>query len=570
MRRLFASLESNGYTTAKAFTDRISRSGISLDDARISRAMAKLRLHGEQRIDCDSFAKIIGEEFIIISRMLTGKLIVPDWEEFCGEIDIVFRDVATETHGSNADYIPILRDADPEKWGVALCTVDGQRMGLGDTDVYHSIQSVCKPLNYAYALATQGAAFTHKFVGVEPSGRRFNDLAMLADARPYNPCVNAGAIITAGVIASGSPGLTAREVTQQIMDLWARLCGYSAEVLFSKETMESERETADTNFAIAYLLRGQLGLPGCVDLHKMMDVYLSCCSIEMTASMLSVAAATLANGGVCPITGEQVLPTGVVKKTLSIMQMAGMYDNAGAFVLEVGLPAKSGVAGAVMVVVPNLMGFATFSPRLDDYGNSVRGVSFCKQLADRFTFHIYDSLSGGRSGCKHDPRSSQKNRKQSDMSDLRWALSYGDLYAIKVRDLILDCMISVSMADEELESAELQTIRDVYLEIVGLESDLADHKALDSLIQERVSAATVCGHNASFKNLINVLKRELPVLDDNARGLILESAFRVSCADGKIEAEEELALQSIAQALDISLRVLELEISLFKKNLIAR
>jgi len=103
-----------------------------------------------------------------------------------------------------------------------------------------------------------------------------------------------------------------------------------------------------------------------------------------------------------------------------VMQAAGMYDNAGSFTLEVGLPAKSGVAGAVMVVVPNLMGFATFSPRLDPFGNSVRGVAFCHELVDRFTFHMYDSLSGGRSGCKRDPRDSQNNRKQRDLTDLRW------------------------------------------------------------------------------------------------------------------------------------------------------
>ncbi len=451
IRQLFALVEIGGFTTAELFRKAIESTGISIYDFRISRTMAKLSTLEAQPIDCDLFARIIGEELIIIDKILSGKLIIPDWSEFISDIDIAFRDVALETHGSNADYIPILRDADPEKWGVAICTVDGQRLGLGDVDVYHSIQSVCKPLNYAYALTHEGLDFTHKYVGVEPSGRRFNDLAMLADSRPYNPCVNAGAIITAGIIASGTPDLNARDITQQIMNLWSRLCGYSSEVLFSQETMESERDTADTNFAIAYLLRGQLGLPRGVQLQKMMDVYLSCCSIELTANMLSVAAATLANGGVCPITGEQVLTTDVVKKTLAIMQMTGMYDNAGAFVLEVGLPAKSGVAGALMVVVPNLMGFATFSPRLDDFGNSVRGVSFCRQLVDRFTFHLYDSLSGGRSGCKHDPRASQKNRKQSDMSVLRWAISYGDLYAVKVRDLILECMISISLADGDLE-----------------------------------------------------------------------------------------------------------------------
>ncbi|MFO7630285.1 MAG: glutaminase [Prochlorococcaceae cyanobacterium] len=135
----------------------------------------------------------------------------------------------------------------------------------------------------------------------------------------------------------------------------------------------------------------------------------------MTATMLSIAAATLANGGVCPITGQQVLSTDVVKKTLSVMQASGLYDNAGTFTLEVGLPAKSGVAGAVMVVVPNLMGFATFSPRLDAYGNSVRGVSFCQQLVDRFTFTSMAASRGGAAAASATlaPPSTTASRKTS-------------------------------------------------------------------------------------------------------------------------------------------------------------
>lgn len=569
IRQLFAIVEDNGYTTAEKIRNEIKSAGISLDDFRLSGTMSKLSSLGTRQIDCDLFAKTIGEELIILNKILSGKLVIPDWSEFSSDIDVVFREVACETHGSNADYIPILRDADPEKWGVAICTVDGQQLGLGDVDVYHSIQSVCKPLNYAYALAKEGLEFTHKHVGVEPSGRRFNDLTMLADARPYNPCVNAGAIMTAGIVASGLPDLNAREITQQIMDLWSKLCGYCAEVLFSQQTMESERDTADTNFAIAHLLRGQMGLPRGVDLQKMMEVYLSCCSIEMTAKMLSIAAATLANGGVCPITGEQVLATDVVKKTLSIMQMAGMYDNAGAFVLEVGLPAKSGVAGALLVVVPNLMGFATFSPRLDEFGNSVRGVSFCRQLVDRFTFHMYDSLSGGRSGCKRDPRASQKNRKQSDISDLRWALSYGDLYAKKVRDLILECMISVSLADGELEDAEIETIGEIYAEIMGEKSNHTELKELALSKQDTVMNSDGLSRSGPFESLIAILKKELPTLDDNARELILESAFRVACADGEVEEKEGEMLKAISKALDVSERVLELEISLFQRRLVA-
>ena len=566
LQELFALVADNNTTSAAAICAHLNHCGIGLDDFRLATTMAQLKELGDQPIDLDRFAAIVGDELLMLNRAFHRQLVIPDWQEFCSDIETVYHHVAPDRSGNNADYIPILRDADPERWGVAICTVDGQRMGLGDVDVYHSIQSVSKPITYAYALDHEGAAFTHQFVGVEPSGRPFNALDLLPDQRPFNPCVNAGAIMMAGVVASSAPDQSAREITQTIMDLWQNLCGHSAPVRFSEATMLSERETADNNFAIAYLLRGRLGLPRGVDLHKMMDVYLSCCSIEMTARMLSIAAATLANGGVCPTTGEQVLPTEVVKKTLSVMQSAGMYDNAGGFTLQVGLPAKSGVAGAVMVVIPNLLGFATFSPRLDAYGNSVRGVSFCRQLVERFNFHIYDSLSGGRTGCKRDPRASQHSRRQRDLTDLRWAVSHGDRYAVKVKDLMLDCMVSISLADGEIEASELEIMADVFAELMDQRPDPAElHR--QALRSQKLAVES--GHQGSsgpFTVLLERLRQELVLLDDNGRELILEAAFRVACADGEIEPEEHEQLRQIAAALAINEGVLELEIARFKRQ----
>jgi len=567
LRELFSLVEENGTTSVVAIRARIESSGINTDDFRLATMMKRLDQLGEQRISFEDFAALVSDELLMVSRAFQHQLVIPDWQEFCTDIETVYRHVAPDTSGRNADYIPILRDADPEKWGVAFCTVDGQRMGLGDVDVYHSIQSVSKPLTYAYALEREGAAFTHSFVGVEPSGRPFNALDLLPDQRPFNPCVNAGAIMMAGLVASGFPDQSAREITGTLMDLWSRLSGDIAPVRFSEETMRSEKETADNNYAIAHLLRGRRGLPRGVDLHKMMDVYLSCCSIEMTARMLSIAAATLANGGVCPITAKPVLSTDVVKMTLSVMQAAGMYDNAGVFTLEVGLPAKSGVAGAVMVVIPNLMGFASFSPRLDAFGNSVRGVNFCRQLVERFTFHVYDSLSGGRSGCKRDPRASQHSRKQRDLSDLRWAASHGDRYALKVRDLVLHCMISITLADGEIEEPEIASMVEAYAEIMGQRPDLQELHAMVLTSQSKAVLAARDGHPGPFEALLERLRAELSELDDNGRELILESAFRVACADGEIEIEEDQQLRKIAAALAINESVLELEIAHFKRQM---
>ena len=556
---------SNGHTSAQRIRERIEASGIGLDDRRLATTVARLEAIGDQPIDVEAFRALIADEALMIKRVLKRQLVIPEWEEFCADLQTIYRSVAPDRSGANADYIPILRDADPEPWGLAVCSVDGQRLVVGDVDLYHSIQSVSKPITYAYALASEGADFTHQFVGVEPSGRPFNALDLLPDQRPFNPCVNAGAIIMAGLVASGTPELDARQITQQLMDLWTGLCGGIAPVRFSEETMLSERDTADNNFAIAYLLRGRMGLPRGVDLHKMVDVYLSCCSIEMTARMLSVAAATLANGGVCPINGEQVLDTEVVKRTLSVMQAAGMYDSAGTFTLEVGLPAKSGVSGAVMVVVPNLAGFATFSPRLDAFGNSVRGVGFCRELVDRYTFHMYDSLSSGRSGCKRDPREAQTNRKQRDLSDLRWGVVCGDRIALQVRDLMVRCMLAITLADGEIEDPEIEAMRQITMELMG---DPPEHSELQAAaeVMERDMATAPEGVSSALDLLLSQLQRDLPKLDDNARELLLESAFRVACSDGEIEPEEERLLRSLAATLGINAGVLELEIERFERS----
>ncbi len=558
---LFGSVASNGFTSARRIRERIEASGLQLDDRRLATTMERLERQGERPIDFASFASLVAEEALMVHRSFQRQLAIPDWQDFRHDIETIYRRLASDRSGSNNASIPILRDADPEPWGVALCTVDGQRLAIGDVDTYHSIQSVSKPITYAHALRREGEAFTHRFVGVEPSGRPFHALDLLPDHRPFNPCVNAGAIIVAGLVASGSPDRDARAITQELMDLWCQLSGDLAEVRYSEATMLCERDTADNNFAIAYLLRARLGLPRGVDLHKMMDVYLSCCSIEMSARMLAMAAATLANGGVCPISGDQVLDTEVVKRTLSVMQAAGMYDNAGSFSLEVGLPAKSGVAGTVLVVVPNLMGFATFSPRLDRYGNSVRGVRFCRELVERFTFHQYDSLSGGRSGCKRDPRESQANRRQRDLSDLRWGALCGDRTALRVRDQLLACLVAATLADGAIEEAEIGAMAAIYTDLMGHPPDpTALRQAALAMAQEATA-----GSNPAEVVLAG-LRRERSRLDDNARGLILESVFRVVAANGRIEPGEDRFLRAVAQALAISEGVLELEIERFRQR----
>ncbi|KAG2468152.1 GLSK Glutaminase, partial [Polypterus senegalus] len=209
-----------------------------------------------------------------------------------------------------ADYIPQLAKFSPDLWGVSLCTVDGQRHSVGDTRIPFCLQSCVKPLEYAIAINEVGTERVHRYVGKEPSGLRFNKLFLNDEDRPHNPMVNAGAIVISSLI---KPSANKAEKFDYVMDFLNKMAG-SEYVGFSNATFQSEKETGDRNFAIGYYLKEK-----------------KLCSIEVTCESSSVMAATLANGGICPITGERVLSAEAVRNTLSLMHSCGMYDFSGQF-----------------------------------------------------------------------------------------------------------------------------------------------------------------------------------------------------------------------------------------------
>lgn len=300
--------------------------------------------------------------------------------------------VESDRSGETAHYIPELRDADPERFAVAICTEDGELYSEGDCDVEFSIQSISKPFVYALALADRGFDEVLSKVGVEPSGDAFNEISFEADTgRPLNPMINAGAITTHTLV--GRRGATAAEQVERIIDGLSAFAGRRLSV--DEAVYESEISTSYRNRALANMLRAN----EIIEEDPIIAVagYTRQCSLLVTVDDLARMAATLANRGVNPVTGAPVVPAHVVRQTLSVMATCGMYDGAGDWMTRVGVPAKSGVAGGLIGALPGQAGIATFSPRLDNHGNSVRGVDLFERFTSDMGMHLMEVAPAGPS-----------------------------------------------------------------------------------------------------------------------------------------------------------------------------
>jgi glutaminase len=286
-----------------------------------------------------------------------------------------------ERGGAVADYIPELARADPDAFGICIASADGHVYEVGDTRVPFTIQSMSKPFTYGLALEDRGLAAVLEKVGVEPSGDAFNEISLApGSGRPLNPMINAGAITSTSLVAGDTP----EERLRRILETYGR---YAARPLaVDPAVYASEHETGHRNRAIGHMLRTFDILTE--DPEVPLDLYLSQCSVAIDCRDLSLMAATLANDGVNPITGAVALRRDLVDQVLSVMTTCGMYDGAGEWVVDVGLPAKSGVGGGIFAVLPGQFGIAVYSPPLDRHGNSVRGVEACQRLSRDLRLHF--------------------------------------------------------------------------------------------------------------------------------------------------------------------------------------
>lgn len=317
----------------------------------------------------------------------------------------VLQSCSGDASGHVADYIPELARADPDRRALAVATVDGSAYSIGDDELAFTIQSISKPFAYALAVDDIGLEAVLDKVGVEPSGEAFNELSLEGGTgRPLNPMINAGAIAThqlldtahhhAGRHHAEPPAHTAPEHparTGQVRQRTARaLAGLSAfagrELSIDYAAAQSEYREAHRNFAIAHMLRTYDIITN--EPAEAVRGYTDQCAVLVNVSDIARMAATLANNGVHPDTGERVVSARAARQALSVMATCGMYDASGGWLAAIGIPAKSGVSGGIIGVLPGQVGIASFSPRLDSTGNSVQGVEMFRRLSEDMGLHL--------------------------------------------------------------------------------------------------------------------------------------------------------------------------------------
>jgi len=421
-------------------------------------------------------------------------------------IEELFQRFQVLNEGEVATYIPELGKADPNWFGICLVTADGAIYEAGNTTQEFTIQSISKPFTYGMALEDNSRAEVLKKIWVEPTGEAFNSISLQpGTGRPLNPMINAGAIATTGLLE----GKTTAQKVRRIMDSLSRFAGRNLSI--DQAVYQSESETGHRNRAIAHMLRNFDILQE--DPTPALEAYFQQCSVLVNCRDLGVMAATLANGGTNPLTGKRAVGADYVESMLSVMGSCGMYDAAGEWIYNVGMPAKSGVAGGIVAVLPGQLGIGVFSPRLDPRGNSVRGIAVCRELSRLYDLHMFKIPRVARTSVRRviHPDQNGSNRLRTE-AESRLLKLQGHRIAL------------VELQGELLFSGSESVIRAV-LEVVRE----SPHLLLDF---RHVLRMDLVAARLMSRLILGLLQKEFPVIMTGTRHLpILESVFRKEIPD---------------------------------------
>jgi glutaminase len=315
--------------------------------------------------------------------------VAPSEEALQNTLREAYTKFKNDTNGKNADYIPYLAHVDSNLYGIVIVTTDGKIYEIGDVNYVFSIQSISKVFTLALAMQEQGSDQVFKKIGGEPTGRPFNSIPAVVDMPTHagNPYVNAGAIATTSLVG----GVDASSKWNTILVFYSKAAGSKLSLI--EDVYKSESATNTGNKAIAMLLAKYDRIYA--DPLESTDIYTRQCSVGVTAKQLAAMGATLANHGKNPLTGEQVIDRENIPHILAEMMMAGLYDGSGGWAWHVGIPAKSGVGGGILAVVPGKGAIAVFAPPLDEAGNSVKAQETIAFVAGQLGINLFSPRSVG-------------------------------------------------------------------------------------------------------------------------------------------------------------------------------
>ncbi|MDO5493473.1 MAG: glutaminase A [Nesterenkonia sp.] len=451
-------------------------------------------------------------------------------------------------HREGSPYMvhPVGREPDPEDFGICLATVDGHVYSVGVADEEFSIHSISKPFTYALALSDHGSEAVDAKVDVEPSGDRFNEISLAPETgRPANSMINAGALAVASMI-KGSGGKSAQ---RRIYETYSRFAG--RRLSSSPAVYDVEIRSSDRNHALAYLL-SSFGIID-DDPTRALELYLRQCAVQVTCRDLAMMAATLAGGGTHPLTGERAVDFGCVERVLSVMMTSGMYDDAGAWVADVGMPAKSGVGGGTLAVLPGQAGLAVYSPPLDAHGSSIRGLEVCRRLSKDMEMHFVRAAPSGRaavvpsSAVVEMPSRIRRTDAQDEVLDrfhelVRIVEVTGDLFFAGAESLVR----TVSDLEDEVEIivVDLRQVNDVGDLALQMIAALVDRAEAEGRTLALVDSRGVLAGSALIED------RGLPTFPSrgpavefcedrllHARGQRIEEPVRVPVVDSPVLAD---------------------------------
>ncbi|XP_058854934.1 glutaminase liver isoform, mitochondrial [Acipenser ruthenus] len=472
---LFESFASEGGVNMANFFEAVWSSGIRKSDPRIKDCyllMKKLQ-QADGTVDRNTFHRCVTGFVSFILKALQGRFVIPDFPTFTEETQKIFMKCKQlSSFKSELDSL----ENDSRKWGVSICTADGQRLSLGDCAEPCLLGECSWPLLYGIAVEQFSADYVHRYVGMEEFSKHDSSFTLTKQGIPHSPLVETGAIITSSLLQlAAGLGVEEEEKYESVLNLFRRLCN-KGNVNLNCTRHQNLRKESIRLHALSFFLQEKKCFPESVDIGAALDLMLQGLSTEVTCESGAAMAATLANGGLCPLSDDQVLGPSSVRNTLSMMQVAGMNDYSRTFHFKTSIPAKSSKNGLVLAVVPGVMGIACWSPELDAFGNSWKGVHFCQELVSAFQLHSFDIKTPFRQVVTY--RQWKAESEGYQIMNVLLAAYRGDVRSLR-RYLLSGA--DVNSVDYDGRSALHVAASEGHLEVIKflIENAGADHMATD-------------------------------------------------------------------------------------------